>query len=167
MITIAIMAGVTVVKWLIYTGLIWVMIKLQKMQYNMLGLFASTALATGLQFVPVAGCYLSWAALVYCLWKVTRADIAPEVLFTVAIPGAIMFCLNLWVFGSSLIVMSIVGGGLMPMFMGWLADVASMRFGFLMPLICFVVIFLYGSFWKALEDKDTTAKGETTAVPVH
>jgi fucose permease len=69
--------------------------------------------------------------------------------------------------GSSLIVMAIVGGAIMPMFMGWLADVVSMRFGFLMPMICFVVIFLYGAFWKMLEDKDTADKVETPAIPAH
>lgn len=62
--------------------------------------------------------------------------------------------------GSSLIVMAIVGGAIMPMFMGWLADIASMRFGFLMPLLCFVVIFGYGAFWRMLEDKDTALKVE-------
>jgi hypothetical protein len=97
---IAIVAAITVVKWLVYTGLVWIMIKIQKMQYNALGLFGATALAVALQFVPVAGNYLSWAALVYCLWLVTRADIAPDIAFTVAIPGAIMFCLNLWAFSA-------------------------------------------------------------------
>ncbi len=60
--------------------------------------------------------------------------------------------------GSSLIVMAIVGGAVMPMFMGWLADIASMRFGFLMPLLCFAIIFAYGAFWRMLEDKDAAAE---------
>jgi hypothetical protein len=76
------------------------MIKLQKMQYNVWGLLGSTALATGLQFIPIVGNYVSWAALLLCLWKVTRADIVPDIIFTVAIPGAIMFCLNLWGFAA-------------------------------------------------------------------
>jgi FHS family L-fucose permease-like MFS transporter len=53
-------------------------------------------------------------------------------------------------FGSSLIVMSIVGGALAPPFMGRLADRHSMRFGFVVPLICFVFVALYGSFWARL-----------------
>jgi fucose permease len=57
---------------------------------------------------------------------------------------------------SSFIVMAIVGGAIMPLFMGWLADNWGMRFGFLMPLICFVVIALYGTFWQKLEAKDST-----------
>ncbi len=60
--------------------------------------------------------------------------------------------------GSSLIVMAIVGGAIMPMFMGWLADIASMRVGFLMPLICFVFIFAYAAAWRWLESRDVAEK---------
>jgi FHS family L-fucose permease-like MFS transporter len=56
--------------------------------------------------------------------------------------------------GASFIVMAIVGGAIMPMFMGWLADQWGMRIGFLMPLICFVFIALYGLAWRKLETKD-------------
>jgi FHS family L-fucose permease-like MFS transporter len=55
---------------------------------------------------------------------------------------------------ASFIVMSIVGGAIMPLFMGWLADNWGMRVGFLMPLICFVIIAAYSLAWPALEAKD-------------
>jgi FHS family L-fucose permease-like MFS transporter len=57
-------------------------------------------------------------------------------------------------FGSSLIVMSIVGGAIAPPFMGHIADVASMRVGFFVPLICFALIAAYGALWPRLEAKD-------------
>jgi FHS family L-fucose permease-like MFS transporter len=53
--------------------------------------------------------------------------------------------------GSSLIVMAIVGGAIMPLLMGWLADTFSMRMAFAMPLICFLYVMLYAAFWPALE----------------
>jgi len=53
-------------------------------------------------------------------------------------------------FGSSLIVMSIVGGALAPPFMGHIADLHSMRVGFVVPLVCFVFIALYGYMWPRL-----------------
>jgi len=56
--------------------------------------------------------------------------------------------------GSSFIVQSIVGGAIMPFLMGWLADVWGMRLGFLMPLVCFIVIAFYGLAWKKLEAHD-------------
>jgi FHS family L-fucose permease-like MFS transporter len=56
--------------------------------------------------------------------------------------------------GSSLIVMSIVGGAIAPPFMGHIADVHSMRIGMAVPLICFVFIAIYGLMWRKLEAKD-------------
>ena len=59
--------------------------------------------------------------------------------------------------GSSLIVMSIVGGAIAPPLMGKIADLYSMRLGFALPMICFVFIALYGAFWQKLESKDIEA----------
>jgi fucose permease len=55
---------------------------------------------------------------------------------------------------SSFIVQAIVGGAIMPMWMGWLADNWGMRVGFLMPLICFAFVAYYGANWRRLEAKD-------------
>jgi FHS family L-fucose permease-like MFS transporter len=59
--------------------------------------------------------------------------------------------------GSSLIVMSIVGGAIAAPFMGHIADVHSMRIGFVVPLVCFVFIAIYGAIWQKLETKDRAA----------
>ncbi len=45
---------------------------------------------------------------------------------------------------SSILVMCVVGGALMPMFMGYIADNFSMSVGFIVPLICFIVILAFG-----------------------
>ncbi len=55
--------------------------------------------------------------------------------------------------GSSLIVMSIVGGAIAPPFMGHIADIMSMRVGFLVPLVCFAYVAFYGMFWHRLKGK--------------
>jgi MFS transporter, FHS family, L-fucose permease len=46
--------------------------------------------------------------------------------------------------GSSILVMSIVGGAIFPMFMGWIADISTMAVGFIVPLICFGYIVFFG-----------------------
>lgn len=46
--------------------------------------------------------------------------------------------------GSSLIVMAVAGGAVIPMLMGRIADMWSMTIGFLVPLACFVVVFIFG-----------------------
>lgn len=50
-------------------------------------------------------------------------------------------------FGSSLIIMSIVGGAILPRFFGMISDwTGNIQLGYIIPLICFVVIVLFG--WK-------------------
>lgn len=58
--------------------------------------------------------------------------------------------------GSSLIVMSIVGGAIAPPFMGRIADRHSMRMGFVVPLVCFVFVALYGFTWAKLSTLDSS-----------
>jgi MFS transporter, FHS family, L-fucose permease len=49
--------------------------------------------------------------------------------------------------GSSLIIMSIVGGALIPLAMGQIADVThNIQNGYIIPLVCFIVILYFG--WK-------------------
>jgi FHS family L-fucose permease-like MFS transporter len=51
---------------------------------------------------------------------------------------------------SAFIVMAIVGGAVMPLAMGWLADVGSMRAAFVVPMLCFAGIAAYGGLWPRL-----------------
>lgn len=55
--------------------------------------------------------------------------------------------------GSSLIIMSIVGGALLPPILGYISDVTgSIQIGYAVPLVCFAVIFYFG--WKGHEVKE-------------
>lgn len=46
--------------------------------------------------------------------------------------------------GSSLIIMSIVGGALLPLLFGYISDESgNIQFGYVVPLLCFVVVFLF------------------------
>ncbi|MBI5769062.1 MAG: MFS transporter [Verrucomicrobia bacterium] len=55
---------------------------------------------------------------------------------------------------SAFIVMSITGGALMPKLMGRLGDLYNMSVSFLMPLVCFLLIALYGFAWSKLSRSD-------------
>ncbi len=48
--------------------------------------------------------------------------------------------------GSSFIIMSIVGGALMPYVMGIFAEAYSTAFSYIVPLSCFVIVLLFGLF---------------------
>ena len=68
--------------------------------------------------------------------------------------------------GSAFIVMAIVGGAIAPMLMGWIADKHGMQFGFIIPLICFAAVMLYGFTWKSLFARDMGDFASPTA-PTH
>jgi fucose permease len=56
---------------------------------------------------------------------------------------------------SAYIVMGIVGGALLPKFMGAIADHYNMSRGFIVPMICFVFIAFYGYGWPKLSRVDS------------
>ena len=54
--------------------------------------------------------------------------------------------------GSSLIIMSIVGGALLPPVLGYISDVThNIQTGYIVPLVCFIVVFWFG--WKGHQVK--------------
>ncbi len=56
---------------------------------------------------------------------------------------------------SSFLVMSIVGGGVMPLFMGLISDkTGSIQMAYIIPLICFLVIIFFG--WKGYKIRNET-----------
>jgi len=54
--------------------------------------------------------------------------------------------------GSSILIMTIVGGAIFPILMGRIADVSSMSVGFIVPLLCFAYIFFFGMKGYQLKD---------------
>ncbi len=50
--------------------------------------------------------------------------------------------------GSSLIIMAIVGGAILPPVLGYISDITgNIQWGYIVPLICFGVIYLFGRSW--------------------
>ncbi|WP_226476076.1 L-fucose:H+ symporter permease [Pseudomonas sp. MWU16-30323] len=66
--------------------------------------------------------------------------------------------------GGSLLVMSIVGGGVIPIFQGLLSDASggNMQLAYSVPLLCFIVIVIYAV--KCLRQSDTAPLGAAAAV---
>jgi len=64
--------------------------------------------------------------------------------------------------GSSIIIMSIVGGALMPFVMGLVADAWSTATAYIVPLFCFIVVAWYG--WKGY--KTRTLLTESAVSPI-
>lgn len=89
------------------TAALWIMIKIQKLNYNFLGLLGSAGLTTLVEMVldHFLGVYMSSpivvAVLCLCIAKLTRSEHV-DVIFTVAVGYALMFGMNLWLMGALL-----------------------------------------------------------------
>jgi FHS family L-fucose permease-like MFS transporter len=63
---------------------------------------------------------------------------------------------------SAYIVMAIMGGALMPKVMGAIADRHDFSRGFIVPLLCFVVVALYGFMWPKLSGAENMGAVDVT-----
>ena len=60
-------------------------------------------------------------------------------------------------YGSSLIIMSIVGGAILPRFFGFIADgTGNIQLGYIIPLSCFVVVLFFG--WRGHKIADNKSE---------
>lgn len=64
---------------------------------------------------------------------------------------------------ASFIVMAIMGGAIMPKFMGHIGDVHGMSVAFIVPLLCFVLVGAYALFWSKLSKNDGVVGLESKA----
>jgi FHS family L-fucose permease-like MFS transporter len=103
---------------------------------RMLALFAAVAAALTTTAVLVDGAVAMWAILAVGLFN----SIMFPTIFTLAIHGLGRFTGQ----GSSILVMSIVGGALIPVAHGALADRIGLQAAFLLPAVCYLYIVYYG-----------------------
>jgi len=90
------------VQTVVLLAALWIMIKLQKLNYNFLGLLGAAALASAISLIPLPfriANLISCAVLLLCISKVTGAEFV-DVRFTVGIGYALMFGMNLWLMGA-------------------------------------------------------------------
>jgi len=68
--------------------------------------------------------------------------------------------------GSSILVMSIVGGAIVTPFMGFIADRMGMRIGFAVPLLCFAFVAAYSVLWRGLKVQDAGTHSPEPVMPL-
>jgi hypothetical protein len=81
---------------------LWIMIQLQKLNYNFLGLLGAAALASAIKLIPLPfhiSDIISCAVLLLCISKVTGAEYI-DVKFTVVVGYALMFAVNMFLLGA-------------------------------------------------------------------
>ena len=102
-----------------------------------LGLFATTVLVLLLMTCFATGSVAMWSVIAIGLFN----SIMFPTIFTLAIEGLGIHTSQ----GSSLLVMAIVGGAIIPPLQGWVADATgNLQFSFLVPMVCYAYIAFYG-----------------------
>ena len=63
---------------------------------------------------------------------------------------------------SSFIVMAIMGGAILPKLMGYVADQYDMSRAFIVPMVCFAFVALYGFLWPKLANAESLHSGSAS-----
>ena len=114
--------------------------------HKILGIFAGLAgLCSLLVFLK-----LGWASAIALFLTYFFMSIMFPTIFSLGIHGLGARAKK----ASSFIVMAIMGGAIMPKLMGHIADKTDMSTGFIVPLVCFVLVALYGFGWSKLSQSE-------------
>jgi MFS transporter, FHS family, L-fucose permease len=102
-----------------------------------LGIFASAVIGLLLLTMFATGQIALWSVIAIGLFN----SIMFPTIFTLAIKGLGVHTSQ----GSSLLVMAIVGGAIIPLLQGYFADITgSIQLSFIVPLLCYLYIVYYG-----------------------
>ena len=113
--------------------------------YNLLAFYAAMNVLLCLVAITASGYPAVYAVIGICFFM----SIMFPTIFSLGIRGL----KGDTEYGSSLIIMAIVGGAILPRFFGMIADATgNIKLGYLVPLVCFVVVFFYG--WKGYRLRD-------------
>ena len=126
----------------------------------LIGRFTGSAILKKFAAHKVLGLY-SAASVVLCLLVFAKLGWVSVIsvfltYFFMSIMFPTIFALGIFGLGqrakkaSSYIVMAIMGGAILPKLMGHVADTYDLSRGFIVPMICFAVVALYGFMWPRL-----------------
>jgi len=120
----------------------------------MLGRFAGSALLRRFRAGPAVGTAAIMAALLLLVSIFSTGRLAMGAILTVGLCNSIMFPSiftlgiaglgRLTSRGSGVLIASIVGGAVIPLFEGALADRIGLQHAFLLPAVCYLYIVFYG-----------------------
>jgi len=100
---LTILGGMFAVRWILFTAVIWGLLRIQSLNYRWPGLLLTTALGSVAYFIPVG--FIAAAAafvVVYIgLKMVTQAE-HTDLMFSIVISNAIMYVTSLWLIAAVL-----------------------------------------------------------------
>ena len=122
----------------------------------MIGRFVGSALMQKINPAKILAFNALMASLLACMTVFSSGLTAVLMIVAIGLFNSIMFptIFTLSInglgkytkYGSSLLIMAIVGGGVIPPVMGYISDVQNIQLAFLAPVVCYAYIFFFG--WK-------------------
>jgi FHS family L-fucose permease-like MFS transporter len=79
------------------------------------------------------------------MWAIILVPFFESIMFPTIFSLAIQDLKEDTELGSSLVVMSIVGGAFAPLLMGWISDQSSIQIAYIVPLLCLLVVAWFGA----------------------
>jgi FHS family L-fucose permease-like MFS transporter len=143
----------------------------------MLGRFLGSAILQKINPGKVLGVFALIAASLVGVTIVTHGAVALTAIVAVGLFNSIMFptAFSLSIQGagrltekaSSLLIMAIVGGAIIPPLQGLLADRIGLHSAFVLPLLCYFFIAFFGFWCAGAETATDAAASEMVAVPAN
>jgi FHS family L-fucose permease-like MFS transporter len=131
----------------------------------LVGRFSGAALLKKFAAHKILGLYglLNVAACLVVFLKLGWLSVACVFLsyFLMSVMFPTIFALGIFGLGtrakkaSAFIVMAIMGGAVLPKLMGYIADEYDMSRGFIVPMVCFAFVAIYGFCWPKLSKADS------------
>jgi FHS family L-fucose permease-like MFS transporter len=121
-----------------FIGLCWVLFQFGKGRAGRtLTIFSLTVVALLLTAILVGGKLAMWCVVAVGLFT----SIGWSNTFSLALEGTGVYKSQV----SSLLVMAILGGAILPPLQGWIADRSNIQFSFIVPLIAYAYVAFYGA----------------------
>lgn len=84
------------------------------------------------------------SSAIFAIWSIIGIGLFNSIMFPTIFSLAVHNLDHDTSKGSSLLIMAIVGGAIIPLIQGKLADLINVQFSYFIPIICYIYIFFYG-----------------------
>ncbi|XCI75294.1 MAG: sugar MFS transporter [Flavobacteriales bacterium] len=95
-------------------------------------------------FVVVSLLVGSLASLALAMWAIVGIGLFNSIMFPTIFSLAVRDLYRDTSQGAALLIMAIVGGAIIPLIQGWVADLTNVQHSYLVPVICYVYLVFYG-----------------------
>jgi len=102
----------------------------------------------------------------YAMWTILAVGLFNSIMFPTIFSESISGLKRGTEKASGLLCMSIVGGAIIPLFEGMVADRTELRFAYFLPILCYLYIWIFAGYVRVNSPAKGSLSGPTSAVTV-